>query len=368
MPVSTIATSASTRSSEPSISATVESRPPTRETPVGIGLDVRWMISSGTTATTFGSGRGRARCVRSSVRGEAGRRLREACDRRGCRRGSVAADDRGRVRARLQDDDVLGRWRRGRRSPGSAGAVTSGAAAAGSVAAGSVGVRRGRGRVRSVTGRRGRRGVGDGVAAGAGVCVGCGGRRRLRPRIGLRLAPDRARPRSPERPGGRRARRAGGGDRRCMSTPGSGGRRSTATRLAAPCSSQSPPAGKPRQPAPWSRYVLATVRTRPERLSGRCVGRDGQSRPPPRPTRARMFERIVSSPVQTALVAVEIEVSWRLERRGPDLELLADGGQRGARWPRRPPRPRARRARRGRAGGPGGRPPRASPAPARRGR
>ena len=44
-------------------------------------------------------------------------------------------------------------------------------------------------------------------------------------------------------------------------------------------------------------------------------------------TRARMFERIVSRPVQTAFVAFEIDVSWALSCR-IDLELLADGGQR----------------------------------------
>ena len=39
-----------------------------------------------------------------------------------------------------------------------------------------------------------------------------------------------------------------------------------------------------------------------------------------------MFERIVSSPVQTALVAFEIDVSWALSVR-IELDLLADGGQ-----------------------------------------
>ena len=42
-----------------------------------------------------------------------------------------------------------------------------------------------------------------------------------------------------------------------------------------------------------------------------------------------MFERIVSRPLQTAFVAVEIEVSCDFSVPD-DLELLADGGERGA--------------------------------------
>ena len=66
MPVSTIATSALTRRSEPSMAATVLIRPPTRETPVGI-VWVRWTTSSGTTATTFGSSSSSLFCFLSSL-------------------------------------------------------------------------------------------------------------------------------------------------------------------------------------------------------------------------------------------------------------------------------------------------------------
>ncbi len=54
-PVSTMATSASTRWSSPSSNATVDFLAPTRLTPFGIVCAVRWMISSGTTAATSGS-------------------------------------------------------------------------------------------------------------------------------------------------------------------------------------------------------------------------------------------------------------------------------------------------------------------------
>src|SRR3954452_1414379 len=52
-----IATSASTRWSDPSIAAMTFLRPPMRETPVGIVCPVTWTIPSGTTATTSGSSR-----------------------------------------------------------------------------------------------------------------------------------------------------------------------------------------------------------------------------------------------------------------------------------------------------------------------
>ena len=65
--MSTIATSASTRSSRPLILATGDSRAPIRETPVGVVCEVRWMSSSGTTSVTFGSARSALRCAFESV-------------------------------------------------------------------------------------------------------------------------------------------------------------------------------------------------------------------------------------------------------------------------------------------------------------
>src|SRR4051812_36619317 len=61
-----MATSASTRRSDPSIAAIVFWRPPTRETPVGTDCAVRWMTSSGTRAATFGSARRSRFCCLSS--------------------------------------------------------------------------------------------------------------------------------------------------------------------------------------------------------------------------------------------------------------------------------------------------------------
>ena len=66
IPVSTIATSASTRSSVPLMFATGEYLPPIRETPFGMVCPVRWMISSGTIAATFGSVRRALRWFASS--------------------------------------------------------------------------------------------------------------------------------------------------------------------------------------------------------------------------------------------------------------------------------------------------------------
>ena len=88
MPVSTIATSASTRSSTPLIVGDgSSSRPPIRETPVGVVWEVSWMISSGTTATTFGSARSARRCaLRRAWRVNPRKALGERAARPGCRR------------------------------------------------------------------------------------------------------------------------------------------------------------------------------------------------------------------------------------------------------------------------------------------
>ncbi len=66
-PVSMIATSASTRWSDPLMSATVERLAPTRRTPFGIVCAVSWMISSLMTATTLGSVRSARRWPASRV-------------------------------------------------------------------------------------------------------------------------------------------------------------------------------------------------------------------------------------------------------------------------------------------------------------
>ena len=66
MPVSTIATSASTRSSTPLIFAIVLLFVKIRETPVGVVWPATWMTSSGTTAKTLGSASSALRCFASS--------------------------------------------------------------------------------------------------------------------------------------------------------------------------------------------------------------------------------------------------------------------------------------------------------------
>ena len=109
IPVSTIATSASTRRSVPSMADRVLSRPPTREMPVGM-VWVSWTTSSGTTATTFGSSRSSLFCFLSSL-AEKPRNVRL---KRSVGRDAVALarlrDDRGRVRPVLEHhDEAAGR-------------------------------------------------------------------------------------------------------------------------------------------------------------------------------------------------------------------------------------------------------------------
>ena len=105
-PVSTMATSAFTRSSTLLMFAVAERRAPTRETPVGVVWAVMPMTSSGTTATTLGSDWRACRCPASSFAEKARTarsKRRSALDAVAL---AVARDDGGGVSRGGEDDDV----------------------------------------------------------------------------------------------------------------------------------------------------------------------------------------------------------------------------------------------------------------------